>query len=277
MITGIITEQSSRITYALEAMSADEVQKQIAALQREGKLPMQMTKETMDEMSKSMARYFSDVSQAKIQEFADKAKELAQKALANVEVKVPGVEGTVERSVEYQPDRMLLADFIEAHGIEKVGETMNMELFFRIPREVAYGAGNFVRQNAAPEDLDAYPALELLRAFDRLVPRGSTDKPMDDDWPTRWEAAGGELVDGERMVALKSDPVWQALGDGEGGYDDALGNPFPPFAFNSGYEVNEITTDEAIELGLMNEGDEVQPAQFDFLKLFAPLESRRAA
>ena len=118
-----------------------------------------------------------------------------------------------------------------------------------------------MNQNLTPEAVDEYPALELKRLYDRDVPRGTKDP--DDGWPARWEAGGGELIDG-RMVALKNDPIWQALGDGEGGYDDTLGNPFPPFAFNSGFETVDVSRAEAEELGLISEGEEVEPAEIDF-------------
>jgi hypothetical protein len=36
------------------------------------------------------------------------------------------------------------------------------------------------------------------------------------------------------MCALKTSPIWQALADGAGGFEDTLGSPYPPFAFGSG-------------------------------------------
>ncbi len=81
-----------------------------------------------------------------------------------------------------------------------------------------------------PDVLMALPAWKLTRTGARKKPRG--------DWAARWKAAGesvgwaGALK--RRMVALKNSPIWQAVGDGVGGYDDALGSPYPPFAFGSG-------------------------------------------
>ena len=76
------------------------------------------------------------------------------------------------------------------------------------------------------------------------------------------------------MVALKSSGVWLALGDGAGGYSDTLGNPFPPFAYNSGYDVDEITREDAVALGLMSEDDEVQPAKTDFEDLIGAITAK---
>jgi hypothetical protein len=78
-----------------------------------------------------------------------------------------------------------------------------------------------------------------------------------DDWPSRWVAAGGELYEkGTRMIALKGSPVWTALGAGQGGYTDTLGNPFAPFAFGSGYGLRELPRGECLMIGVIDEGDE---------------------
>jgi hypothetical protein len=111
-----------------------------------------------------------------------------------------------------------------------------------------------------PVDLDLNPAWELVRMVDPLgEPR---------DWEARWgDAVAATLQDGAtapgsgRMAALKNHPVWQALGDGAGGYEDTLGNPWPPFAFSSGMGVLDLPRAEAVALGLLNEDTEVPPAE----------------
>lgn len=81
-----------------------------------------------------------------------------------------------------------------------------------------------------PTVLLAIPAWRLTRTGARKKPRGN--------WRERWAAAGaacgwnGALKN--TMAALKSSPIWEKLGDGEGGFTDAIGSPFPPFAFGSG-------------------------------------------
>lgn len=119
----------------------------------------------------------------------------------------------------------------------------------------------YIEQGSTPDALRQFPALELVRIGARRVPRGKkmTKAGLEDDpgqdWPSRWIAAGGEIILG-RMMALKGADVWQQLGDGAGGYDDTLGNPFPPFAFNSGYGVREASRAEALEMGVLEEGGE---------------------
>ena len=76
----------------------------------------------------------------------------------------------------------------------------------------------------------AFPAQELLRFEDRERPR---------DWKSRWIAAGGKLY-GDRMIALKEDPIWINI--------SRFGQPYPPFDFNSGMGVEDVSYDEAVEL-----------------------------
>ena len=101
---------------------------------------------------------------------------------------------------------------------------------------------------------------------------------MPRDWELRWQdaldACGDEKAsdcfdETGRMVALKSSPIWQALGDGEGGYTDTLSNPYPPFAFESGMGWESVSREEAEELGLIEPGEEVKPAEFDLASLFS--------
>ena len=88
-------------------------------------------------------------------------------------------------------------------------------------------------QIAASEDpmmLMMEPAWKLTRTGARKKPRG--------DWKKRWVAAGAKCgwkgAVRKQMVALKTSPIWQALADGAGGFEDTLGSPYPPFAFGSG-------------------------------------------
>ena len=97
-----------------------------------------------------------------------------------------------------------------------------------------------------PGTLAAWPAWELTRLVGKRAPR--------EDWPARWRNAGesvgweGALKD--RFIALKTSPIWQALGDGAGGFRDTLGNPFPPFAFSSGMAWVAVDRETCESLGL---------------------------
>ena len=99
-----------------------------------------------------------------------------------------------------------------------------------------------------PQVAALFPAWELAS--------GGYRKHHRTDWPQRWKAAGERVAwrgaHRTKMVALKSSPIWQALGDGAGGFRDTLGNPYPPFAFGSSYEWVPVDRLEARELGLLD-------------------------
>lgn len=146
-----------------------------------------------------------------------------------------------------------------------------INLVLRTNVETAQGAGRFLQMN--DEDvLDEFPAQELVR-FEQ------THKQR--DWPERWSAAADESGDDDaarvldetgRMIALKASPIWDSLGDGAGGYDDTLGNPYPPFAFNSGMWVQSVSRKEAESVGLMDSGDKVEPHPLSLENLFSLIE-----
>lgn len=127
----------------------------------------------------------------------------------------------------------------------------------------------FITKGLTDEARWQFPCWELVRIGRRNVPRGKvmTKDGLEDDpgqdWPSRWVAAGGELWEREtRMIAPKDSAVWQALGDGAGGFEDTLGNPFPPFAFGSGYGLREVGREECLLIGVISETDEIaKPAK----------------
>ena len=90
--------------------------------------------------------------------------------------------------------------------------------------------------------VSAFPGWELVRFLSRKVPRG--------DWPERFERAGGELSAGGRMIALKDDPVWEELGNGD---DDSIGCDYPPFAWGSGMAWRQVSRREMLALGLIDD------------------------
>lgn len=117
--------------------------------------------------------------------------------------------------------------------------------------QLSQGAG-FAVQSNDPAVLEAFPCWELVRF---TQPKGKAR-----DWESRWRIAAqisgdGDaarvLADSGRMVARKDSPIWDALGDPEN-FDDALGNNYPPFAFNSGMWTQDVSYDDAEKLGLVN-------------------------
>lgn len=141
--------------------------------------------------------------------------------------------------------------------LRDLASEQRMELIIKTQYAMATSAA-FIKRGNDPQRLYQFPALELVRIASRRTPRGFTRRKgalqpvQGEDWPSRFVAAGGELFDkGTRLIALKGSPVWQALGDGQGGYTDTLGNPFSPFAFGSGWGLREVARAECLLLGVL--------------------------
>jgi hypothetical protein len=108
----------------------------------------------------------------------------------------------------------------------------------------AQGYGAFL-QGQDPAILDQWPAQELIRVIDAKEPR---------DWLRRWTDAGGLVFPGNRMIALKNDPIWVRI--------SRFGAPYPPFDYNSGMDVQDVERDEAVALRLIAP-DTVVPPQIE--------------
>jgi len=97
-----------------------------------------------------------------------------------------------------------------------------------------------------PTRLKFYPCQELIRIADRNVPR---------DWQARWLAEGGKLYTG-RMIAAKDAKIWTGI--------SRFRTPWPPFDFNSGMGLRDISRSEAEKLGVLKKDEEVKPGTAKF-------------
>jgi hypothetical protein len=187
-------------------------------------------------------------------------------------------EGKVNVGLNPATARVELRDALKTLGyspapgergtIKDLSSDPRLKLVVKTNVQNAQGAGSFIQQNTNPTRVQDYPALELYRLEDKAQPR---------DWKTRWMLAARDCGDTDaaaalanhgRMVALKSSGIWQALGDGAGGFEDTLNNPFPPFAFNSGMWTRDVDRDTAVKFGLIDADEKAEPAKFDFASLF---------
>ena len=129
-------------------------------------------------------------------------------------------------------------------GLDNPASLRRLNLIVDTQTQMAASVARIDNQTEATVAL--WPAWELIR-FERR------DKPRK-DWAVRWRAAGesvgwqGALQN--RFIALKSSPIWAALGAGAGGFRDTLGNPYPPFAFSSGLDWQEVSVEDCKKLGL---------------------------
>lgn len=149
------------------------------------------------------------------------------------------------KKIGYKPDQRTKGT------IQDLSSDARLNLIVSTQTDMAHGFGQRMKA-LRPAVLDQWPAYEFVREEERVEPR---------DWPARWEEAGGEFYDGQsdypegRMVALKTDPIWEAI--------SAFGLPYPPFDFQSGMGLREVSREECVELGLITEDEEVVPEEED--------------
>ena len=158
------------------------------------------------------------------------------------------------KSIGYTPDPK------DAGTIKDLSSQERLELVLRTNAEMAQGYGQMI-QGQAGDVLQEWPAMELFRAEDRKEKR---------DWVARWLTASrlsGDLLAAEVwskygiFAALKSSPIWDKLGTVS---DDGLGNPYPPYAFNSGMWIRDIDRDKAVVLGLCTPDQTIEPREIEF-------------
>lgn len=144
-------------------------------------------------------------------------------------------------SIDYQPEPG------KEGTIEDLSSDSRLNLILDTNERMAIGYGQYA-EGQDRDIIDSWPAMELIRIYDRKEPR---------DWPQRWADAGGEFYEGDsdypegRMIARKDDSIWKEI--------SRFDLPYPPFDFNSGMGLIDISRDEAIELGIITEDDTITP------------------
>lgn len=152
-----------------------------------------------------------------------------------------GIDAIVAGSTNAATQRTALRELAEKFDLDALTKDARLNLILDTQTKMANGFGGWI-EGQHPSVLLAWPAQEFYRAEDRKEPR---------DWPARWEDVGGEFYPGDsdypegRMIALKNDPIWEAL--------SAFGLPYAPFDFNSGMDLRDIDRDEAVDLGVLDE------------------------
>jgi hypothetical protein len=248
---------------------------------------MPLTFAQLTAIGRSVHRYGGAVSQSLLDELVDELKRSVESLIQPEDIiREPG-QAPVQTGLNPATARARLMRFVEQNDISELLDSGRIDFALTTARDVSNGAGVYAAEAADEEVVEAYPAWELLRIYDRDVPRGFRRGPQGalypvpgDDWPTRFQRAAEASGDTDaarilqatgRMIALKASPIWQALGNGEGGYTDTLKNPYAPFAFNSGYDLNNVGRVECVELGLLRPGQRPPVADVNLEQLFAPL------
>lgn len=135
--------------------------------------------------------------------------------------------------LEYQPPDG------KAGSLEDLSSDRRINLVLDTNVDQAQGFGAHQAQQN-PDFLFLFPANELFRAG--AIPK--EPRP----WLEKWVRAGGKLYS-NRMIALRDDPVW-TKGLEEGGFN-RFGTPYPPFDFNSGMRIRNVSRQDAIQLGVV--------------------------
>jgi len=129
----------------------------------------------------------------------------------------------------------------ERGKITDITSIPRLGMIYDMQNQMATGFARWKMDQSAGAML-LYPAWRLVREREAKVPR---------DWRGRWaeagESVGWEGASKGDMVALKTSPIWAAL--------SRFGVPWPPFDYNSGMGVEDVDRDEAIALGLLEEGE----------------------
>lgn len=135
-----------------------------------------------------------------------------------------------------------------AGSLRDLTSERRLNLIFDTQASMMRGLGQQLR-GLDPTALRIYPAYELVRIKQAQAPR---------DWEQRWKTAsdnvdhvGVAAADTGRLVALKTSPIWQALGS-SALFKDALNVEHPPFAFSSGMAWSVVSREEAGKLGLVD-------------------------
>lgn len=143
------------------------------------------------------------------------------------------------RSLGYQPtedDRGTITDLTSER---------RLNVMFDMNVRMTHEYGGWM-QGQDETVLDVWPAQELYREEDRKEPR---------NWIARWKDAGGKFF-GERMIALKNDPIWVEISE--------FNLPYPPFDWNSGMGIRDVDRQTAIEAKLIDLNTRVAPQQRPF-------------
>ncbi|MEI8288775.1 MAG: hypothetical protein WCH99_04835 [Verrucomicrobiota bacterium] len=146
------------------------------------------------------------------------------------------------------------ADPEHAGTIKDLSSDARIQLVLQTNKQLAQGQGNWLNSQRSGV-LESFPADELFRLEDRAQKR---------DWLARWRLAGDQTGDpigtgwtitpDGRLIALKNHDIWNWIGSSEL-FDDALDVVWPPFAFNSGMWVRDVSRNECEEIGLMDAAD----------------------
>lgn len=185
--------------------------------------------------------------------------ETCRTRIAEMLANKPNAEGAITSRAQVVSDIMRAArESGIAQGTERLtdpGSMSRANVIIDTNAGMAAGYATAIQSNSYGARL-AFPAQELVRIEERQVPRS---------WQNIWRSHGGKIYPGGRMIALKEDPIWSAI--------SRFGTPYPPFDFNSGMGVDDVSYDEAVELGVIPSKNYQPPKESPLANFNASLEA----
>jgi len=144
-------------------------------------------------------------------------------------------------------------DDADAGTIKDLRTQRRLDIIYQTNVKMARGFKQW-QQFTTDAALEEYPANRLVRVQGRNMPR---------NWDARWKAAADAIgwqgvYRGGDKVALKSSPIWVKI--------SRFGHPYPPFDYNSGMGVENVSIDECLKIGLVKQDD--PPQKMPEAKLF---------
>ena len=185
--------------------------------------------------------------------------ETCRTRIAEMLANKPNAEGAITSRAQVVSDIMRAArESGIAQGTERLtdpGSVARANVIIDTNAGMAAGYAKAIQSNSYGARL-AFPAQELVRIEERQVPRS---------WQNIWRSHGGKIYPGGRMIALKEDPIWSAI--------SRFGTPYPPFDFNSGMGVDDVSYEEALELGVLPSKNYQPPKESPLENFNASLEA----
>lgn len=146
----------------------------------------------------------------------------------------------------YEPDPS------KAGTLQDLGSDQRINLIMDTQLKMMRGYGNW-RESQNPVILSTWPAQEMYRAIAKEKPR---------PWARLWNEARRNLGEATSatvatddfrgpFIALKNDPIWTEI--------SYFKLPYPPFHYNSGMRVRDVGRRAAIQYGVLQPGQTVQP------------------
>lgn len=181
--------------------------------------------------------------------------EFLQRAHDGIQLLVEGKTDRATQRVELKKLMRSLGMSVPEPGegdLTDLGSDKRLNLILDMGVQQAQGYGRRM-EGMQPDIRDQWPAREFYDTNPGYHTNRREDGP--DPWTQRWIDAGGKFYDG-RMIALIDDPIWTEL--------NRFGVDYPPFDFNSYWDLRDIDRDEAIDLGLIDRDTQVAPDEISF-------------